>query len=358
MGEPAGPTLRIGVLGAGAISQAAHLEACRKAGNAQLYAICDAAEDLLEAVAAVHQPSRTFTDYDQMLAEPDVDAVIVAVADQFHVAMASKALAAGKHVLVEKPMGIGVEECEALVAQVDASGLTLQVGTMRRFDEGIARARDFIAQEIGEVLSMRAWYCDSTHRYAITDAVQPLIVTSGAAVRPAGEPKANRRSYYLLGHASHLVDTARFLCGEIVSLRAQLVEKFDAFSWFISVRFADGSLGHLDLTVSVRMDWFEGFHVYGEHGSVIAKSFQPWYRRTSEVECFSESDGIYRRPLGADGDVWRRQIEGFADVVLTGGRQQGANARDGLAAVRALVAVQRSLETGGEVELAGLSGSV
>lgn len=128
--------------------------------------------------------------------------------------------------------GVTVQECEALKSEVEASGLTLQVGTQRRFDEGIAHARDFISHEIGEVLSMRAWYCDSTHRYATTDAVQPLILSSKAAVRPEGDPKAERRSYYLLGHASHLVDTARLLCGDIVSLRAQLVEKFGAFSWF------------------------------------------------------------------------------------------------------------------------------
>jgi predicted dehydrogenase len=272
--------------------------------------------------------------------------------------MASKAIAAGKHVLVEKPMGVNVEECEALAAQVAASGLTLQVGTMRRFDEGIAYAHEFIAQEIGEVLSMRAWYCDSTHRYAITDALQPLIRTSGGAVRPPGDPKANRRSYYLLGHASHLVDTARFLCGDIVSVRAQLVEKFGAFSWFISTRFVDGSIGHLDLTMSVRMDWFEGFHVYGERGSVVARSFQPWYLRTSEVECFSESDGLYRRPLGADGHFWRIQVEGFADTILNGAPQRGADAHDGLAAVRTLVAIQRSLDSGEEVEVAGIVGAV
>ena len=51
--------LRVGVLGAGQIAQAAHLEACRKARNAELYALCDAAEDLLDAVAATHRPRLT-----------------------------------------------------------------------------------------------------------------------------------------------------------------------------------------------------------------------------------------------------------------------------------------------------------
>jgi predicted dehydrogenase len=350
--------LRVGVLGAGQIAQAAHLEACRKARNAELYALCDAAEDLLESVAAAHQPQVTYTDYQTMLDDPNVDAVIIAIADQFHVPMSLKALEARKHVLVEKPMGVGVEECQTLVAAVRDAGLVLQVGTMRRFDPNIAYARDFIAEQIGEVLAMRAWYCDSTYRYEMTDAVQPLVQTARAPVRPEGDPKADRRRYYLRGHASHLVDTARFLCGDIVSVRAQLAEKYDAFSWFISTEFSDGSIGHLDLTMSVRMDWFEGFHVYGEHGSVVAKAFQPWYLRSAEVECFSAADRTYHRPLGADSQFFRRQVEGFAETILSGAPQLGADADDGLAAVRALAAIDRSLTTGETVALADVTGSI
>src|ERR687889_759024 len=84
--------LRVGVLGAGQISQAAHFEACRKAENARLHAICDVAEDLLERVAAIHAPEKTYDDYDAMISDPEVDAVIVAIADQFHVPMTLKAL--------------------------------------------------------------------------------------------------------------------------------------------------------------------------------------------------------------------------------------------------------------------------
>lgn len=350
--------LRVGVLGAGQIAQAAHLEACRKAHNAELYALCDAAEDLLGLVADAHRPQVTYTDYHRMLADPKVDAVIVAIADEFHVPMALKALEANKHVLVEKPMGVGVEECEALAAAVTASGLVLQVGTMRRFDPNVAYARDFIAEEIGEVLAMRAWYCDSAYRYEMTDTVQPLTLTSQAPVRPDGDPKADKRRYYLLGHASHLVDTARFLCGDIVSVRAQLAEKFGAFSWFVSTELAGGTIGHLDLTMSVRMDWFEGFHVYGQHGSVVARAFQPWYLRAAEVECFSDRDRSYHRPLGADSHVFRRQVEGFADTILTGAPQTGAGAQDGLAVVRTLAAIDRSLTTGETVAVADVAGAI
>jgi predicted dehydrogenase len=358
MAEKEERLLRIGVLGAGPIAQAAHFEACRKARNAELYAICDLAEDLVTEMSAVHHPRVTYLDFDDMLADPQVEAVIVAVADQFHVAMASKALAAGKHVLVEKPLGVNVEECETLRHVVQHAGCVLQVGTMKRFDPGIAFARQFIQDEIGELLALKAWYCDSTYRYTATDNLQPISVTSIHAKRPAGNPKADKQRYFLLGHGSHLVDTARFLAGEIVKVQARLVEKFGAYCWFVDVEFANGAIGHLDLTVAVRMDWHEGFQVYGEYGSVIGKTFNPWYKRSSEVECSSIRDNQVHRPIGADGFTYRRQVEGFADTILHGVALLGADIFDGLAAVRTLVAISRSVETGGWVQVADVTGGV
>src|SRR3954469_19670563 len=101
--------VRIGVLGCGPIAQFAHLEACRKARNASLYAICDVADDLRERMADLHGPVIAYADYGAMLADGRVDAVIIAIADQLHVDAARRALAAGKHVLVEKPLGTTVE---------------------------------------------------------------------------------------------------------------------------------------------------------------------------------------------------------------------------------------------------------
>jgi predicted dehydrogenase len=272
--------------------------------------------------------------------------------------MAAQALAAGKHVLVEKPLGVNVEECEALRQQVQASGLVLQVGTMKRFDPGIAFAHQFIQQEMGQRLALKAWYCDSTYRYMMTDNLQPMLVSSTQVRRPEGNPKADKRRYYLLTHASHLVDTARFLGGEIVRVQARLVEKFGAYCWFVAVEFADGSVGHLDLTMVVRMDWHEGFQVYGEYGSVIGKTFNPWYLRSSEVECFSIRDGQYRRVLGADAHFYKLQIEGFADTILHGTPQHGAGIEDGVAAIRTLVAISRSVETNAWVSVADVTGGV
>src|SRR6266536_4263815 len=128
--------LKVGVLGCGPISQAAHLEACRKAHNTELYAICDVAENLLEKMAIIHHVKHTYTDYDKMLANPEIEAIIIGIADQFHVSAAQKAIEAGKHVLIEKPLGVTIEECEQLREKVKASGLVFQVGNMKRFDAG------------------------------------------------------------------------------------------------------------------------------------------------------------------------------------------------------------------------------
>lgn len=350
--------LRIGVLGCGPIAQAAHFESCVKARNADLYAICDVADDLRGRMAATFAPQKSYADYAQMLADPNVDAVIVATSDSFHVGACEMALKAGKHVLCEKPLGVSVEEVETLRAAVKSSGKILQVGHMKRFDPGIQAAKEFIDTEMGQHLAFKGWYCDSTHRYAMTDAVQPTIITSSKARKPAGDPKANRQQYYMLAHGSHLLDTARHLFGPIEAVEARLTERFGAYCWFITVTFADGTVGHLDLTVAVRMDWHEGFQIYGEKGSVLGKTYNPWYYKSSDVDIFREADGSWHRILGADGHFYRRQVEALADVILTGAPMVGADIEDGIASVRGMVAIARSVAGHRTVRLADVDGAV
>lgn len=350
--------LQIGVLGCGPIAQAAHFESCEKGRNTALAAICDLAPDLLERMTAMHQPRRAYSDYSEMLADPTIDAIIIATSDAFHVPAALQALRAGKHVLCEKPLGLTVEEVEELQTVVRETGLVLQVGHMKRFDAGLQAARAFIQDEMGTMLALKAWYCDSTHRYAMTDAVQPTIVTSTLARRPDDDPKADRRRYYLLTHGSHLVDTARYLGGPLVEVQARLKRSFGAHCWFIDLEFASGALGHLDLTVAVRMDWHEGFQIYGEQGSVLGKTFNPWFYRSSEVDIFRESTGASTRVLGADGHFYRRQLEGFAETILLGAPLAGADVEAGVESVRALVAIAESARTGKPVKLAAVHGGV
>ncbi|MBM3839038.1 MAG: Gfo/Idh/MocA family oxidoreductase [Verrucomicrobia bacterium] len=386
--------LRLGILGCGPIAQIAHFDAARKARNVELTAICDLADDLRDRMATLHQPRLIYRDFEEMLANPEIEAVLIGVADQFHVPLATKAVGAGKHVLVEKPLGVSVEECEELRSMVQSRpgfqpdqklpsskeergkavpvdeqfggagkmpalrSLVFQIGNNRRFDPGIAFARKFIQEEIGDLLSFKAWYWDSVYRYTMTDNLQPLVQQSAHARRPKGNPKADKPRYFLLTHASHLVDTARFLGGEITAVRARRLERFGALCWYVDVEFIHGALGHLDLTIPVRGDFEEGFQIQGEHGNVQGQVFLPWFHKASLVEAFSGRDRQYRRPMGEDAYSYKLQLESFADCILCGTPQQGANIDDGVAAMRALVAIARSVESGEWMRLADVTGGV
>ena len=181
--------LRMGVLGCGPIAQFAHFDACRKAKNAELYAICDLAADLRQRMDAIHSPQVAYADYDAMLADTNLDAVIIAIADQFHVAAALKAIEAGKHVLVEKPLGTTIESCRDLRDKAAAAGVVVQVGNNRRFDPGIAFARKFIIEEMGGRIALKSWYYDSVYRYTMTDNLQPIPLASEQGTAPGGRPE-------------------------------------------------------------------------------------------------------------------------------------------------------------------------
>jgi len=348
--------LNIGVLGCGPIAQAGHFESCAKARNARLYAICDVADDLRQRMAATYAPEKSYARYDEMLADPALDAVIIATSDAFHVPASVRALEAGKHVLCEKPVGVGLEEVLELERAVHASGRHFQVGHMKRYDAGLQAARRFITEEMGEIVALKAWYCDSTHRYPMTDATQPLIIKSASALKPAEDPKSDLTRYYMLAHGCHLVDTARYFAGDITAVSARLSRDKGMHCWFVDVDFASGALGHLDLTVAVRMDWHEGFQIYGQNGSVTGKTYNPWFYKTSDVDIFRERDGASYRVLGPDGHFYRRQVEGFAEAIISGGAMTGAGIEDGIASVRAMLAIARSAAEGRKVRLDEVSG--
>ena len=106
-------TLNVAVLGRGPISQYGHFEACRRARNARLYAICDVAEDLLNRMAEIHQPLKPTMIMTRCWPIPRWRLSSLASRINF-MWKPLKPLQRGKHVLVEKPLGVSVEECEEL----------------------------------------------------------------------------------------------------------------------------------------------------------------------------------------------------------------------------------------------------
>ena len=142
------------------------------------------------------------------------------------------------------------------------------------------------------------------------------------------------------------------------AIRARLSTKAGTYCWFLEVAYANGCLGQLDLHVAVRMDWWEGFQVYGCEGSVVGKLFNPWYLSAAEVQAFSIKDDQFHQPIGEDANVFRLQVEDFVAAATTGATPRGATAEDGLASVGAMVAFARSVTTGEWVELDDVAGEL
>ncbi len=153
--------LHVGILGCGVINQAGHLIAATKARNIHLYAICDVSDELRERMAAIYQPDVQYDNYEEMLQDENIDAVIIGIGDQFHMPCAKQALLAGKHVFVEKPMGVSIEECEEVQALAEEKGLFLQIGHMKRYDPGLQYAKQFKEEKMGAINVYKGWYCDN-----------------------------------------------------------------------------------------------------------------------------------------------------------------------------------------------------
>jgi predicted dehydrogenase len=136
--------LRVGLVGCGAIAQMMHLPTL--AERPDLFAIAGLADidrATLDMVAARYHVERTTRDYHELLARDDVEAVLV-LASGTHRPFVTAALAAGKHVFVEKPLGFSLSETEELAAAARASRRAVQVGYHKRFDAAYQRARDLV----------------------------------------------------------------------------------------------------------------------------------------------------------------------------------------------------------------------
>lgn len=143
-------THRVGVIGLGGNGWG-HAESYRKQG-CELVAVADVREERLAEAREKLRPAKVFSDYRQLLALPEIEAVTISLPNYLHAPVAIDALRAGKHVLIEKPMAMNAAEAEEMIAAARASGVKLMVGLNNRFrrDVEFLRAR-VAAGELGEV---------------------------------------------------------------------------------------------------------------------------------------------------------------------------------------------------------------
>lgn len=224
--------LMVAVIGVNGRGQA-HMSAFSKLPNVAITHLCDVDAQVLERrarehAAKGHPQTQTERDYRRLLARNDIDIVTIATPDHSHARIAVDAMKAGKHVFLEKPVGISPAEGEAMIAVQQATGRQLQVGNQQRSSPETRQLLDLIrAGELGEIYEAQCWYGNARGSIGRGEIVAPpphLDWDLWQGPRPRGPFRSNLVHYnwhwfwkYGTGeignNAMHEVDVARWLMG-------------------------------------------------------------------------------------------------------------------------------------------------
>lgn len=349
--------LKIGVIGVGNISNE-HIQAYLKNPNVELYAFCDINETQLKMMAEKYGVTRTFTNKDEMLALPELDAVSVCTWNSEHAPCTIAALNAGKHVLCEKPMATTVEEAIAMKEAAERNGKLLQIGFVRRFGNDCEVLQDFIQQDfLGEIYYAKATYLRRNGN---------PMGWFGDVSRSGGGP--------LIDLGVHVIDLTRYLMGnpKPVSVygvtfrklgnRSELKDQKDYVSASATdhdicdvedmatamVRYDNGAVLSVETSFSLNLKKPQGtIELFGTKGGA---------RLDPELELYTDINGYMAdvnlcspTALSFDG-LFQKEIDHFADCILHGTPCR-APAQDGIDIMRILRAIYKSAETGHEVLL-------
>lgn len=129
----AGGLCNLGFIGCGRLMTRQHIQNAHKSNVCTIRTLCDIDEDTLSATAERFPPEKTTADYTDILADPQIDAVVIAMNHRLHCRFTLEALSAGKHVYVEKPLGETVDDALEVARKAHDTGLHVAVGLNRRF---------------------------------------------------------------------------------------------------------------------------------------------------------------------------------------------------------------------------------
>ncbi|MEG2175501.1 MAG: Gfo/Idh/MocA family oxidoreductase, partial [Oscillibacter sp.] len=155
-------TVKFGSVGLGRLGHEHARNLAALIPGCELTAICDIDPKQVQAVAEELGVARTYSDFEALCADPEVDAVAIVSPSFLHVGQIEIAMAHGKHVFCEKPLGVNVAECKAAEKIVEAHPeLVFQLGFMRRFDKSYAEAKRRVDRgDIGQVVLVRSYTQD------------------------------------------------------------------------------------------------------------------------------------------------------------------------------------------------------
>ena len=151
--------VKVGIIGTGGISNA-HMGGYKAIPDrVEMTAVCDIDEEKVKAYAAKYNVPRWYTDYNEMLAKEDLDAVSVTTWNAAHKGAAIAALNAGVNVICEKPMAMNTQEAEEMKAAAEKNGKVLPIGFVRRYGADAAMLKKFIdAGTLGDLYFAKATY--------------------------------------------------------------------------------------------------------------------------------------------------------------------------------------------------------
>jgi len=325
--------LRVGLIGAGAIGRL-RARAIRRVPELRLVAVADVREDLARALAIEHG-ARTLRDGKALAESPDVDAVILSTPPASHAALGLACLAAGKHLLCEKPLASTVEDCSALVRAAEEGGLRLATGFNLRYTRAARLARRLLdAGAIGALDHIRSFHGHPGGKEFTHDWVYDRRVTGGGA---------------LMDNGIHLIDLTRWFLGEVEEIKGFATNH----TWrkegcedngFLLLRNREGRVATLQASWTEWQGYGYRLEIYGTEG-FIRFGYPPLHL----VHGRRAHDGRARvkRHFFSDYQLWERvrgwewglvetlvlDLAGWAKAIAAG-LPSPITGRDGLEAVR------------------------
>lgn len=150
--------LKVGIIGCGSIAKQRHGYEYFHNSDVEIKGFYDLIPERAQALVDLYG-GKVYAGVDELLADPEIDAVSVCMANAFHAEISIKALKAGKHVLCEKPMAVSLEECEAMVAAAKESGKRLMIGHNQRLAPAHKKAKEILSSgALGRVITFQSTF--------------------------------------------------------------------------------------------------------------------------------------------------------------------------------------------------------
>ena len=329
--------VKYGVIGLGWFGEK-HCEALACIPNVDLYAFCTRTKPRLKKLAKQYGVSKTFTDYNEMLADPELEAVSVTTMWDQHAAPTLAALKAGKNVFLEKPMASTMADCRKIVRAANSAEGSFMVGHICRFNPRYAAAKAEIAEgKIGKIISMYArrnipkWVTED-----ILNKIGPII-----------------------GDGVHDTDLMLWYSGaKVVSAYAQTVDirgkKHPDLGWTM-YRFDNGATGVLEdvwcLPDSTAFQIDERMEILGTEGSVHIHETHPNFSVCDKDGWHCPDTTYWPEIHGQRAGALREELSYFATCVQEGRKPSVITPEESMAAVEACLAAEKSAATGKVVKL-------